>query len=87
MKKDFCVYIGPSIRGALLFGAVLPGNRTAVLKNLEPTLEKYPNIKPLIIPGDRLPEALRDVKKPGTALHTLASKVLKPAPEKERNHD
>ena len=70
----YCVYIGPSVRGVMNFGAVLPGNRTEVLKK-NPVFEAHPDMKPLVVSGEMLPAALREVKTEGTALHALARKV------------
>jgi len=71
----------------MIFGAVIPGDRAEVLKRFSALLETHPTMKPLIVPGEILPEALREVKTPGTALYALARTAAEKFPEKERKND
>lgn len=73
-NKIIC-YIGPNIPGHLHKGQVFRGERDAVLKELTWTVEKYPLVKTLLIPGEALPVARLKVKEPGNAHYANYQKL------------
>ena len=70
----FC-YIGPSIPGLIQHGDIYRGTRRAALAAAAAAIERNPLVKTLIVSGDRLSDARRTVKKPGTALHNTYQRV------------
>jgi hypothetical protein len=72
----FC-YIGPGITGLIQHGAIYRGTRETALAAAAAAIEKYPLIKTLIVPGDKLPEARLKVKKPGNALYQNYQRILR----------
>lgn len=73
--ESFFVYLGPSIRGSVQKGAILPGSREAVEKQLESTIARYPLVKNLLIPGSAIAEDRAKVKKPGELLNRFYTKL------------
>lgn len=53
------VYLGPTIRGVIVNGAIFAGARTEVLKRFERGIAKYPQIERLIV-ADRNVAATRE---------------------------
>lgn len=81
-QEDFCVYLGPSVRGVITRGAVYPGTREEVLARLERAISLYPGIAGLVVPSTTFPTDRTRVKKEGTLLHNryrqMALKIKKP---------
>lgn len=75
-NKIIC-YIGPNIPGHLHTGQVFRGEQDAVLKELSGTVERYPLVKTLLIPGEALPVARLKVKEPGNAHYANYRKLQK----------
>ena len=67
--SGFCVYLGPSIRGAFNSGTIFDTDRDTTLTVIKSTLEKYPLVADLIVSGDLLAESRIKVKKPGNLLY------------------
>jgi len=65
----FCVYLGPSIRMALQHGAVINVARSKALKANKDTIEKFPLVAELIVPGDEVATGRANIEKPGTLLY------------------
>lgn len=65
----FYCYIGPSIVGLIQHGDIYRGTREEALAAASAAIEKYPMIKPLIVPGENLPDAHVKVKKPDSSLY------------------
>ncbi|MCC8156356.1 MAG: hypothetical protein LIO54_03655 [Oscillospiraceae bacterium] len=64
----FCIYIGPTIKGAMQHGAILPGDRAAALSRPEAAIAtaKHPEIAALIVPGTEIAAAKRAMTERGT---------------------
>lgn len=75
-KPSFFVYIGPSIRGQIQYGALYQGSRAEVEKLLERQIAKYPRIKALLISDLRIVEDRVEVKKPGTRLYNEYKRLV-----------
>ena len=65
----YCVYLGPSIRGAVQNGAIIQGTRDEAVTQLTAVIRRYPAVKNLLVPDEELAAARVNIKKPGTALH------------------
>ena len=74
--SDYCVYLGPSVLGALQTGTIYRGTKADVLKTLAPAMERYPLAASLIVTGDALPVARIKVKTPGNLLYVNYRKML-----------
>ena len=75
-QAAFYMYIGPSIRGVISMNAII---RKDELKRLDDALAKYPDIKHLLIPGDRLGAARIAIKKPDGFLATIYNRLANKA--------
>ena len=75
-NKIYC-YIGPNIRGYWHTGQICRGERDSILKESAELVEKHPLVKALLIPGNSLPVARLNVKKPGTAHYVNYHKLQK----------
>lgn len=73
---QYCVYIGPNIRGVVQYGAIFHCSRDAACEQLQPYLERWPLIRALIVDGEHLSEARIKVKTPGNGLYEQARKLL-----------
>ena len=73
----YCVYIGPSIRGAVQYGQILHGTVQEAKDLLGGVIERWPLVGALIIPGDLLPDARIKVKTQGTALYDQYTRLAK----------
>lgn len=70
------VYIGPSLpNGELKENIVLEGNFSEILQFLDDKLKKYPQIKQLIIPVNRLGEYLQKVQSSGNIINKYYSEI------------
>ena len=68
----YLVYIGPSIRGNISANAIITQDGLALLRD---TLNKYPDIKTLLMPGDKLAEARATLKNPGSYLRAVYTRL------------
>ena len=75
-KAAYYMYIGPSIRGVISMNAII---RQDELKRLDNALAKYPDIKHLLIPGDRLGAARIAIKKPDSFLAAIYNRLANKA--------
>lgn len=62
----FLVYIGPSILGVIQSGTIFAGDNNATA---EAAVQKFPLVKALLVPGDRLAVDRIKVKTPGNSLY------------------
>ncbi len=76
-QGDFCVYLGPSIRGVITKGAVYRGARPEVLAGLERILGSFPGVAGLIVPSATLPRDRVKVKTQGTLLYNRYQQLVK----------
>ena len=74
---QYCVYIGPSIRGVVRHGQILSGGISDAAAVLADAIERFPLIRRLIVTGDKLPEANQLVKTRGNALYDASTKLVK----------
>lgn len=75
-EPEYRVYIGPSIRGRALNGAVFSSAQEAQ-ELLAKELSAYPSLGMFLVSGDLLPKARIDVKTPGTALYAEMQKLIR----------
>lgn len=68
-KSGFYMYIGPSIKGLIQTGSIFRGDRAHAHQMAAAAIEKHPRVRTLIVAGDALPEARRNVKTPGNVLY------------------
>ena len=75
----FCAYVGPTIPRCIQNGMILHGDKETALTNamVKMAVEKYPGIAALIVDGNDLGRALKDVKIEGTKLFKAAADVFK----------
>ena len=76
-KKEFCMYLGPNIPGVIQTARVFRGSKHEVCQELADTIEKYPDVKELIISGSRLAEDRVKIATPGTLLNDAYIKLAK----------
>ena len=72
VPPPYLVYIGPSIRGKISANAIITQDGLTLLRD---TLDKYPDIKILLMPGDRLAEARATLKEPGSYLRAVYTRL------------
>lgn len=68
----YCVYIGPSIRGAVQHGAIFKCSRDEACAQLSELIARWPRIRNLIVDGEQLSEARIQVQTPGNGLYAHA---------------
>lgn len=75
----FCAYIGPSIVGVIQTGKIFAAPRSEVLASpdLADALQRFPQIRRLIVSGDVLAISRVQVKTPGNLLYDSARQILK----------
>lgn len=73
-EPGYRVYIGPSIRGRVLYGAVFSSAQEA-RELLAKELDAFPTFGMFLVSGERLPQARIEVKTPGTALYAEVQKL------------
>lgn len=74
-KDEFCVYLGPTIKGVLTQGQVFKLSKKETVSVLAATVKKHPAVERLIVTGTQLPMARVLLKKPGTLLHNSFIKL------------
>lgn len=75
-EVGFCVYIGPTIAGAIQNGTIFRGTRHEVLTSVENITDKYPLVATLIVAGDTLAQDRLKVKNPGNLLYVNYQKLM-----------
>jgi len=75
-SEDLCVYLGPTIHGVIVSGAVYANDKNTVLGQLAETIKTYPLIAGLIVSGDSLPESIVKIKTPGNLLYADYQKFV-----------
>ena len=75
----FCAYIGPTVVGVIQTGKIFAAPRSEVLASpdLANALQRFPQIRRLIVSGDDLAASRVLVKTPGNLLHESARQILK----------
>lgn len=72
---EFCVYLGPSIRGVIQHGMILSGSKEAAMTMLAPAIKAYPLIADLIVTNKTLATDRVKVKTPGNLLYVTYKKL------------
>ena len=70
------IYIGPTTNTGLVENTIFTGNRETVEKYLEPTIEKLPQVRLLIVATESLAVCKPKVKTAGTLLNKYYNDVL-----------
>lgn len=70
------IYIGPTTNTGLVENTIFTGSRKAVEKYLEPTIEKLPQVRLLIVATESLAVSKPKVKTAGTLLNKYYNDVL-----------
>ena len=78
-KRDvgFCVYIGPTVKGLIQSGTVFPTTRENAIRAHRAVFSERAGLLPLLVASDALPDALKAVKTPGSALYGIYKKAAK----------
>lgn len=71
----YCVYLGPSIRGAVQHGAIFKCSRDEACAQLADLIARWPRIRSLIVDGEQLSEARIQLKTPGNGLYEQARRL------------
>ena len=71
------IYLGPSIRGSVLSGAILQGDREDVEQQLKTAIEKYPLVRNLLIPSSSIVKDRVNVETPGNLLNEFYQRLEK----------
>lgn len=72
----YCVYLGPSIRGVIMYGTTIPGKHEEACNAYAAAIERFPKIRNLIVADTELGAGLRNIKKSGTALYEFNRKFI-----------
>lgn len=72
---NFCVYIGPSIRGVIQSGTIYPGALEKTKEFLAPSIQKYPLIAKLLSTDKTIAEDRIKVKTAGNLLNVNFKKL------------
>ena len=79
-KKDpgprYCVYLGPSIRGVIQYGAIIHGTISEARSSCSDIIAKHPLVRNLLVPDDELAEARVKIKSPGNALYEYHRRLV-----------
>lgn len=70
------VYIGPSLPSGMKSNVILQGSFEEIITYLGDSVEKYPQIKSLIVPIHKLGEQLKKVKTPGNIINKYFNDVV-----------
>lgn len=76
-KKNFCVYIGPTVRGYCEHCMIFMGGRAEAEAALSRFIEKYPAAHDLIVDHKDLAEARLQIKQNGNAMNESYKRLLR----------
>lgn len=68
-QASFFVYLGPTITGLIQNASIWEGTREDVEQRLADAIGKYPRIKVLLIPAERIVQDRDAVTRPGSRLN------------------
>jgi len=74
-EDSYFVYIGPTIKSAVQHNTIIEGNREEVERKLAAAIEKYPPIAQLLVSGNDLAEARKQIKQPGNRLYVTCRRL------------
>lgn len=66
------IYIGPSIAGVVMTGTIF---RNGIPKELKEIINQHPNVGYLIVPIEKLPQAIKEIGNQKGAMHILYEDV------------
>lgn len=77
-KPAFSAYIGPTVSGLIQTGTIYDVSKAAALQrpDVVRAVQRYPVITDLIVTGDNLATARKNIKKSGTLLHHRYEQML-----------
>lgn len=75
-EPEYCVYLGPSIRGVIQYGAIIHSDYKNAVREMADGIERFPLIKNLIVTGEQLPAARQQIKTPGNGLYAYNQRLL-----------
>ncbi len=77
-KSDFSAYIGPTVTGLIQTGTIYDVEKTVALQRPDVirAVQRFPMVEDLIVTGDNLALARRNIKIPGTLLHHRYEQML-----------
>ena len=80
-SAGFCMYIGPTIVGAIQTGTIYQGSKKQVLASPELAfvMQKYPLTADLLISGEKLAASRQLLKQPSNLLHNKYKQLQKMA--------
>ena len=73
-KKETVIYIGPTISGVITRNTILNNGPTKSLKEL---LGKVPVLKEMLVPVEKLSEAMNSITVEGSAMNNCYKQVVK----------
>ena len=82
--ESFCVYLGPSIRGAIQTGTVYPGTMRQSKKRLAAVIDKYPRVAKLVVTNLTLVQDRVLVKTKGNALNVIYTQLVSELNKEEK---
>lgn len=74
-QENFCVYIGPSIRGVIQSGTIYDKSRKDTISFLAPAIKKYPLITKLVVTDKTIAEDRIKVKTAGNLLNVFYKRL------------
>lgn len=76
-SNNFCVYIGPSVRGLITANQIFHGAKDEALQQIADALKVYPQIARFVVSNEDLPWARLEIRRPGTLFYTAYQKFIK----------
>lgn len=74
--EDSFIYIGPTLKTGLAENTILYGKRARIEEHLKDTLDKFPQVKYLLVTTKNLAVSKEKVKKTGTLLNKYYNDIL-----------
>lgn len=74
-ENSFCMYVGPNIVGVIQYGRIYGSREEAEAKEAR-AIERFPEIRALLVPGDEIAQARANIHKPGTRLYWCCQKIV-----------
>ena len=73
---SFFMYLGPNITGVIQYGTIYSGSREEAEARIDRAIQKHPEIKVLLVEGDRIAAAREEIKKAGTRLNRYYQRLV-----------
>lgn len=80
-ERRVYAYLGPSIRGVIITGAIYTGTRKQVLEQLKPAIDKFPKIERLVVVDKEITAAREKIKTSGNSLNAAYVALLNASKE------